>query len=353
MKRTGQNLYRADNGNYYGIVRRGGALKKKSLRTKDPELAKRRLRDFEGKCTRLATGGKSLTFSELAAQWLASVKGDQKQSSWDRRKLAVKKLGEFFGKKTVAAVTPRDVSEWAAKRGAEISPRSFNIERGTLNLIFIYAMDGLKMILDNPVESTKLRKLPKRKAAIPSQAEFLAIVHALRTGHRATGQAANFVEFLGYSGLRQAEASNVRWRDFNSDLSLFTVTGGKTGTKNHEERTIPVFPALRRLVERMKMEAPSAAPEDLLFRIGSALLALHRACVRLNLPLYGHHSMRHFFCSNAVEKGVDFLTLSNWLGHKDGGILVGKTYGHMRQEHSQRMASLMDIDPTNENEPAT
>ena len=35
-----------------------------------------------------------------------------------------------------------------------------------------------------------------------------------------------------------------------------------------------------------------------------------------------------------MEEGVNFRTLANWLGHADGGILVSKTYGHLRQEFS-------------------
>ena len=54
--------------------------------------------------------------------------------------------------------------------------------------------------------------------------------------------------------------------------------------------------------------------------------------------------MRHFFCSNCIEAGVDFLALSRWLGHSDGGVLVGKTYGHLRQEHSTAMAKRITFD---------
>jgi hypothetical protein len=38
--------------------------------------------------------------------------------------------------------------------------------------------------------------------------------------------------------------------------------------------------------------------------------------------------MRHFFVSNALEKGMDFKTVAAWVGHKDGGLLVAKTCGH-------------------------
>ena len=32
--------------------------------------------------------------------------------------------------------------------------------------------------------------------------------------------------------------------------------------------------------------------------------------------------------------GVNTPTFSKWLGHKDGGALAMKVYGHLRQEHS-------------------
>ena len=31
-------------------------------------------------------------------------------------------------------------------------------------------------------------------------------------------------------------------------------------------------------------------------------------------------------------------TVSRWLGHKDGGALAMKVYGHLRNQHSQEMA---------------
>ena len=54
--------------------------------------------------------------------------------------------------------------------------------------------------------------------------------------------------------------------------------------------------------------------------------------------------MRHFFCSNAIEAGCDFKVIAGWFGHKDGGVLVARTYGHLRNEHSAAMAKRMTFD---------
>jgi integrase len=38
--------------------------------------------------------------------------------------------------------------------------------------------------------------------------------------------------------------------------------------------------------------------------------------------------------ASCIESGVDISTISKWLGHKDGGALAMRVYGHLRQEHS-------------------
>jgi hypothetical protein len=82
-------------------------------------------------------------------------------------------------------------------------------------------------------------------------------------------------------------------------------------------------------------------PGDRIVQIYEAKKAITSACQTAKLPHFHHHSLRHFFCSNAIETGIDFKTIAGWLGHKDGGLLVAKTYGHLRDEHSAAMAKRM------------
>ncbi len=51
-----------------------------------------------------------------------------------------------------------------------------------------------------------------------------------------------------------------------------------------------------------------------------------------------HHDLRHLFATTCIEAGVDIPTVSRRLGHKDGGALTMKTYGHLRDEHSTAAA---------------
>jgi integrase len=130
------------------------------------------------------------------------------------------------------------------------------------------------------------------------------------------------------------------------------VTGGEAGTKNYEARTIPLFAPLARLLKSMRERKPVVSDEMLIFKIANARLQIMRACERLGLARCGHHTMRHFFCSNAIEAGCDFKVIAGWLGHKDGGVLVAMTYGHLRSEHSAAMAKRITFDAISNAMPA-
>ena len=59
----------------------------------------------------------------------------------------------------------------------------------------------------------------------------------------------------------------------------------------------------------------------------------------LKFKRFTHHDLRHLFATKCIESGVDIPTVSRWMGHSDGGALAMKTYGHLRQEHSQTQAA--------------
>jgi hypothetical protein len=66
--------------------------------------------------------------------------------------------------------------------------------------------------------------------------------------------------------------------------------------------------------------------------------AIDTACTKLGIVRITHHDLRHLFATRCIESGVDIPTVSRWLGHKDGGALAMKTYGHLRDQHSTTMA---------------
>ena len=76
FKKVAENLYRLNQtGGYYALVKRGGKQIRRSLKTKDRALAKRRLNDFKKQINRLTSTSDipKSTFSEFAERWLKAA----------------------------------------------------------------------------------------------------------------------------------------------------------------------------------------------------------------------------------------------------------------------------------------
>ena len=82
-----------------------------------------------------------------------------------------------------------------------------------------------------------------------------------------------------------------------------------------------------------------------MFKVGEAQRAIDRGCRKLGIPRITHHDLRHFFATVCIESGVDIPTVSRWLGHKDGGVLAMKVYGHLRDDHSKAQANRVTLEP--------
>ena len=344
LTKVAECLYRNGHGTYFALLKVRSKQIKRSLKTSDSTLARRRLAELRTNAHSLVGKETSITFNQLAERWLALKKSDLRPASWRRLDGIVRVLKPFFSGRPVRSMGQTQVEEWKTKRGPLVSPRSFNYEREVLRRLFEYARSTLRIILENPAQEIKKRKVGKAEVIIPTKEQFRLLVETLRAEPRVK-EAADFVEFLGYSGLRLGEATQVLWRDVNFTAESLLVTGGEHGTKNHEVRTIPLFLPLRRLLDHLAGER-CIARDERLFSLVSAKKALGTACVKAKLPHFGHHAMRHFFCSNAIEAGCDFKVIAGWLGHKDGGVLVAMTYGHLRNEHSVAMAKKMTFDLT-------
>lgn len=348
LKYIGECLYRNHNDVYYALVKVAGKQIKRSLKTKDLSLAKRRLADFRKKAERLTGEETTMTFDALVERWLKLIKPQQKASSYERRVTCLRQVLPYFQGILVRSVGNREVEAWRIARNVKLAPRSFNIEAETLRLLFEYAKEELRIILENPISNVKRRKGSRKQLVIPTKEQFRLLMTTMREEVN-TKDAVNFVEFLAYSGLRVNEGNKVLWQDIDFKMNTLTVTGGEIGTKNHEVRVIPLFPPLQKLLTRFKSDLKGKPdPANRVFAIDSAKKAIAGACKRAKLPHWGHHAMRHFFCSNCIEAGIDFKTIAEWLGHKDGGVLVAKTYGHLRAEHSHAMAQKVTFEVEHE-----
>ena len=346
LVQVAQNLYRDGNGKYHARIMYKGKAHKKSLKTSDRETANRNLRDYEKSLAKQSVEKPDITFADASKLWLDSLY-DLKHHSKRRRESSMKMLLPHFKHRKLRTITKQELSEWAATRAKEVTERTFNIDRETLILLFEYAKKTLGIIETNHAKDLAKMKVKKAKVVPPTREEFAQLVEYLDNSKRLNKEvfsrnSAKFVRFLAYSGMRVEEARHVLWKHVNFETGKVLVTGNEEGTKNHSQRSIPLFPSLRELLEECPEDQRHA--NQPIFGIYSVQKLLMTASKAIGLPegeYFGHHDMRHFFCTNAVENKVDDNVIANWLGHKDGGVLVKTTYGHLRQSFGDAEALKM------------
>ncbi len=340
--RVGENLYRIkETGGYYALIKRNRKQIRRSLKTTDKSMAKRRLQALLKKVENLRIDAKisNITFLEYSQRWLEKTGVNVKEKTSQRLKHCLDGLTPYIGYIPVRNISPRNCEEWIIGRGKMLSASSYKQERRVLISILEEAVrDGL--ILENPARDLPTRKISKSTINLPTHEQFRLLIKQMRQADIRGIYGADLVELLAYSGMRLNEATELRWPDIDFDRGCFTITGGEYGTKNHEVRTVPLFPAMLELLNRIQSE-PRKISTDRVIPIKGARSLMASASKKAKIPRFTHHSMRHYFCSNAIEAGIDFKVIAGWLGHKDGGILVAKTYGHLRDTHSFEMAKRM------------
>lgn len=351
-----ENLYRREpSGRYYALVKRAGKQIWRSLKTTDRKLAERRLADFVAQAAKLRPqDDPHISFPALAERWLDTRRHTLKPSTLERIQRCVKAVAPFFAGTSVRHVTRRHCDRWVTERGQRLAAQSFAHELDTMRRVFAYAVEiGLRV--DNPAAHIERKPIHPKRPVIPTREQFRQLLAAIRASDgRPSTQAkarrcADLIELLAYSGCRLDEARNLRWADVDFARGVFTVTGGERGTKNHEPRTVPMNDALRQLLERLRAEG-DGRPDEPVVRARSARMVLESVAVRTGLPRFTHHAFRHFFATTAIESGGDIPTVAKMLGHKDGGALLMKTYGHLRQEHAFAVAKRINFgteQPTN------
>jgi integrase len=342
-------LQYASNGNYYGRIKVGGKIIRETLDTDVWTTAKLRLTDFLKKHQEVRQRIDPPKFGEAVEAFKRELENDMgiKTRSKEYRLLCLLKIERSWPglwELRLDEITPQACKEWAAGLHGKIASHYYNNTIGTLRQIIDVGLKTHKEQGGSPLEnpSTELRRtrVKQKTLSLPEPSQFKGLIENLRNRSGAWGErVADLVEFLAYGGMRiHSEAEWVTWGDVDWQRKEIIVRGSpETGTKNSEMRRIPILPDMEGLLTRLK-EKLGAIESNRILQVGECHLALARACKEIGIARLTHHDLRHLFATRCIESGVDIPTVSRWLGHKDGGALAMKTYGHLRNEHSQAMA---------------
>jgi integrase len=193
------------------------------------------------------------------------------------------------------------------------------------------------MIYRDPSATVSRMSPPPKRLELPTKQQFNDLATAIGKSGAAQAKDCEFlVRFLASSGTRISEAAACTWDLVDWSRESMHVPGEKTRSSR---RDIPLFPALAALLQSVPVEKRTGP----ICPVKETQKSLTAACAKLGIKRLTHHDLRHLFATTCIESGVDIPTVSRWLGHSDGGALAMRTYGHLRSEHSNRMAQLVTL----------
>lgn len=272
-------------------------------------------------------------------------------------------------------------------------------ERGKANRTCNLALVVLRNVLKSakkdgyiktlPVDGIDWQKTEKKAHHLHTREDIALFCRAALNASKNGREFADYVRLLALCGAREQETIKGRWADV--DFINRTLTIGADGdTKNRETRRVDFNPELEAHLKTMqerrapdsqwlfpspqrgeKDERAKTFRESLLLTRAAAgstcLDCLHitfgkeppslcpqcqgrrlefkTAVLPVPLQKFGFHDCRHHFISYALMSGIDYMTIARWVGHKDGGILIGKVYGHVSNKHTQAQAARMNFKP--------
>ena len=350
LKTPFANLVRyVPSGIYFSRIRVRGKLIRRSLKTNKLAVAKLRLGDLEKvERQRIEVQGAvengNMRFGDALIAFRgrlhkdASLKPRTKEFR-EERISALLNSWPGLEETEVRKISKQDCLGWAAEYAVKASPQCVNTCVATLRMVIDVAIDAGARY-DNPARFIKKLRVRQKELQLPNRDEFLKMVESVEgVNRRYSRDCAYLVRFLAYGGFRKSEAANTTWSDCDFEKKEIVVRGDpETGTKNWTIRRVPMIPDMVELLMHLRAERANEPASRPVMRVRSCQHAINSACKKLGITRFTHHDLRHLFATLCIESGVDIPTVSRWLGHKDGGALAMKVYGHLRDQHSVAMA---------------
>jgi integrase len=181
-------------------------------------------------------------------------------------------------------------------------------------------------------------------------------VRHLRAAQALTGQ--NFHDYLRllqWTGAREQETLHQRWANVHgrkgAQLGSIHFPGEEAkaaGGEPAESRDVEFSDQLEAHLKKMDKRRDPASdwmfPSD---RHDGPILSFRKQLERVKkqtgIEDVTFQCFRHWFISNCVMAGIDFKTIATWVSHRDGGVLIGRLYGHLDKAHPSQMAKKLNL----------
>lgn len=293
-------------------------------------------------------------FDDYVGQYLAfyeTVRHAKRERTLATERIHLKQWVEHLGSTRLNRITRPMIHRFIEKRQAQgVTGRTINLAVIVLRNVLNRAVDEgwLKSL---PTENLRPLKWSPRKKRLFRQEEIDRICQAALETSKNGVQVADYIRLMAYCGSRMTETLRLKWSDVDWDIKQLTI-GADGQSKNRKARVVD-FNAkledhLRAMWQRRAPDSEWLFPSPQRGKVDRAARTFRETLLsarkRAGVNDFGFHDCRHFFISYCVMSGIDYMTIARWVGHQDGGILIGQVYGHLSNEHAKRQAGRIQFD---------
>jgi len=308
---------------------------------------------------------KRSTLSEFIPLYIGHRRATRAEGTANREDRFCRQIAERMGNKVIADVTAAEIHAYVAKRKNDgLGNRSVNLELNTLRCLFRFAVD-CQCARENPVERVKTLREPRHDHWIPTPEEldrFIAEAEKTYSGKVLTA----WVRFMAYTGARPREALFVEWADIDFERKQIVIKP-KPGNplKSGKARYVELHDELKEILLawrdewKQTFEVRAARhpdettplhdwvfynPRGQVTRADSFNTCFEQARKTSMLPKMTPYTLRHFFVSYCVMNGIDFLSISRWVGHSSTHM-IEQVYGHLTPGYRASQMGKFNITP--------
>jgi integrase len=295
-------------------------------------------------------------FADYAEQYFnyyEQAKDAKRPSTLYTERIAIKHWSEHLGHVRLNQINRPLINSYIAKRQtAGVSGRTVNLDVICFRNVMKRAIDD-GWITSLPTQNLRPLKWTAHKRGLFTTEEIARLCEAAAKESKNGREFSDYIRLLAHCGARMSEAFRLKWADVNWDVKQLTI-GADGLAKNHQPRVVDFNPKLEAHLKEMysrrapdsewMFPSPQRGDKDRAAKTFRETLLLARKAA--GLPKFGFHDCRHYFISMCVMSGIDYMTIARWVGHQDGGVLIGKVYGHLSNEHAQRQAQRLSFGPS-------
>ena len=287
-------------------------------------------------------------------------------------------LSELIGHLRMDKITPRQIQAFVnslskdganERTGKPLAPKTIRHNLSFVSDVFAYAVK-MGVVSDNPCAKVTLPKneQTEKKIYTPEQVQrFLSLLNDEPLKYR------TFFNLMIYSGFRRGEMLGLEWKDIDWEHNVISVrrTSNYTASKGiytdttktkKSQRSLKFPQCVMDLLREYKAEQDEQAlkcgdkweDHDRLFtkwngrpmNNNTPYFWLKEFCEENNFRFCDIHSLRHFYASALINKGVDAAAVSGALGHSTITTTTSiycHVFNQAQARASEAIASVLDF----------